>query len=92
MFAKYSKAFIVFPGGFGTLDEFFEALSLIQTHRVEPFPVVLMGSSYWKGMLEWINKFPVERGAIFKSELSIFKVIDDPKEAIQHVKKFYNSK
>jgi len=88
MFAKYSKAFCVFPGGFGTMDELFEGISLIQTHRVEPFPVILVGSEYWKGLIDWINKVPVGQGAILQSELSIFKVIDKPKEAISFINKF----
>jgi len=89
MFAKYSKAFIVFPGGFGTMDEFFEALSLIQTQRVDPFPVILVGSDYWKGLMEWIEKVPVKKGAIFKKELSIFTTIDTPGEIVSRIKNFY---
>jgi len=89
MFSKYSKAFIIFPGGFGTLDEFFEPLSLIQTQRVEPFPVILMGSDYWKGLIKWIEKVPVGEGAILKRELSIFTLIDKPDDAIKFIRKFY---
>jgi len=89
MFAKYSRAFIVFPGGFGTFDELFEALSLIQTKRVEPFPIILVGKSYWKGLLDWIKKNPVKKGAIYKSELSIFKSADTPKGVISLIKNFY---
>lgn len=89
MFAKYSKAFVVFPGGFGTMDEFFEALSLVQTQRVEPFPVILMGSDYWRGLIEWIKKVPVVEGAILKRELSIFTLVDKPGDAIKLIRKFY---
>ena len=89
MFAKYSKAFCVFPGGFGTMDELFEALSLIQTQRVEPFPVILMGRDYWAGLLKWIKEMPVKKGAILQSELSIFAVIDEPKDAVKLIDKFY---
>lgn len=89
MFAKYSKAFVVFPGGFGTLDEFFEAISLIQTQRVEPFPVILMDRSYWKELINWLAKTPVQRGALLKKELSIFKVLDSPEEAVSFIEKFY---
>jgi len=92
MFAKYSNAFVVFPGGFGTLDEFFEALSLIQTKRVDPFPVILMGKRYWAGMMDWLLHSPVKTGAVRESELSIFKLVDKPAEAVKHIKKFYNGK
>jgi len=89
MFAKYSKAFIVFPGGFGTLDEFFEALSLIQTERVDPFPVVLVGSRYWRGMLKWLRDMPLKKGAINKSDMAIFKLADKPPEVLEIIEKFY---
>jgi uncharacterized protein (TIGR00730 family) len=89
MFAKYSKAFVVFPGGFGTMDEFFEALSLIQTGRIDPFPVILIGKDYWKGMIKWIKEVPVAKGAIRKSEFSIFTVLDKPSEVSHYIKKFY---
>jgi len=90
MFAKYSKAFIVFPGGFGTLDELFEALSLIQTHRVERFPVILVGKDYWKDMIKWLKKWPLKKGAVLESELSIFKVIDDPQKVVDFIRNFYS--
>ena len=89
MFAKYSKAFIVFPGGYGTLDELFEALSLIQTQRVDKFPVILAGSDYWTGLLKWIKGTLAKKGAITKSELSIFTVLDKPKEIADFVNDFY---
>lgn len=89
MFAKYSKAFVVFPGGFGTLDEFFEALTLIQTERMERFPVVLVGADYWKGLLEWIKSTMIKENAIDEEDLDIFKVIDDPEEIVGYVNKFY---
>lgn len=90
MFTKYSKAFIVFPGGFGTLDELFEGISLIQTYRIEPFPVILVGKSYWQGMIKWITEVPLAQGAISKSDLSIFTTIDQPKEVVSYIKKFYS--
>ncbi len=90
MFAKYSKAFIVFPGGYGTLDELFEALSLVQTQRIDPFPIVLAGSDYWKGMLKWLKDTVVKSGAVSRSELSIFTVLDTPGEIVDFVKKFYH--
>ena len=89
MFAKYSKAFLVFPGGFGTLDELFESLSLIQTQRVEPFPVILVGRDYWRGLIKWIKEVPTKKGAILKSELSIFTAINKPKEVADFIARFY---
>jgi uncharacterized protein (TIGR00730 family) len=92
MFAKYSKAFVVMPGGFGTLDELFEALSLVQTKRVDPFPIVLVGSAYWKGLLDWIEGFLLKEGAITKSDLSIFTMIDEPRKVVAFIDKFYKKK
>lgn len=89
MFAKYSKAFVVFPGGYGTLDELFEALALIQTERISPFPVILVDRSYWKGMLRWIQNTLLRQGAIDKSDLTIFNVVNTPQEVIAAVNKFY---
>lgn len=89
MFAKYSRAFLVFPGGYGTLDEFFEGIALVQTKRIEPFPIILVGSKYWSGMLSWLEKTVYRSGAIEKSDMGIFAVIDDPQEILDHVKRFY---
>ena len=89
MFAKYSKAFIVFPGGYGTMDELFEALALIQTGRVPPFPVVLAGSRYWEGLLGWIKTKCLAEGTIDKKDLGIFAVLDDPKDIVRCVLDFY---
>ncbi len=91
LFAKYGKAFIVFPGGFGTLDEFFEAAALIQTGRVDPFPVVLVGKSYWKGMLRWIKDTCLKENAIVAKDMEIYKVLDDPEEIVDFVNKFYET-
>lgn len=90
MFAKYSKAFIVFPGGYGTLDEFFEAITLIQTERMERFPVVLAGSDYWTGLIDWIKSTMLKENAIDEADLDLFKVIDDPEEIVGLVNDFYN--
>ncbi len=90
MFAKYSKAFVVLPGGFGTMDEFFEGLSLIQTGRIEPFPVILVGKEYWRGLLQWIKKAPLRTGALLKSELAIFTTIEKPSEILKYITDFYN--
>lgn len=89
MFVKYATAFIIFPGGYGTLDEFFEALTLIQTLRIERFPVILVGSDYWKGLLHWLKKQMRSREYIDKDDLIIFKVIDEPEKVVSYVKEFY---
>lgn len=78
MFVKYSKAFVVFPGGLGTLDELFESLTLIQTAKVQRFPVVLYGSEYWAGLVDWIRATVVAEGALEEEELALFRVTDDP--------------
>ncbi len=78
MFAKYSKAFVVFPGGFGTLDEFSEGITLIQTGRIKQFPVILVGRSYWKGLIDWMKKTLLKNKAIQKRDMEIFKVADTP--------------
>jgi uncharacterized protein (TIGR00730 family) len=85
MFVKYSTAFIVFPGGFGTMDELFEALTLIQTGKVKSFPVILFGRSYWEGMVEWLTRMVVGAGNINASDLTLFHVTDDPEEAVRIV-------
>ena len=89
MFVKYAKAFVIMPGGFGTLDELFESLNLIQTGRIGKFPVILMGKEYWQGMLEWIKNTVLESGTVSKEDLAIFKVTDEPKEVVKIIKKFY---
>jgi len=85
MFVKYSTAFIVFPGGYGTLDELFEALTLIQTGKVSNFPVILFGKSYWQGMIDWLRQTVVGAGNIGASDLNLFHVTDDPREAVRVV-------
>lgn len=85
MFVKYSSAFIVFPGGFGTLDELFEALTLIQTEKIRNFPLVLMGRSYWQPLLEWLRKTVLEAGHIGPEDLELMHVTDDPEDAVQYV-------
>ncbi|TAN59046.1 TIGR00730 family Rossman fold protein [bacterium] len=89
MFVKYAKAFVITPGGYGTLDELFEAINLIQTERIGKFPVVLAGSEYWKGMLDWLKAMVLKRRNISPCELEIFKVIDEPKEIVKYIKSFY---
>ncbi|MCX5705021.1 MAG: TIGR00730 family Rossman fold protein [Candidatus Omnitrophica bacterium] len=89
MFVKYAKAFVIMPGGYGTLDEFFEAINLIQTLRIRKFPVVILGSDYWKGMVEWLKDTVLRDGCISKEDLKIFTVVDTPKEVVKVIKKFY---
>jgi uncharacterized protein (TIGR00730 family) len=82
MFVKYAEAFCIFPGGFGTLDELFEALTLIQTGKVRHFPVVLFGTAYWRGMLDWMKETALQDGKISPEDLTIFTVTDDVDEAV----------
>ncbi len=88
MFVKYAQGFVVMPGGYGTVDEFSEAITLIQTKKTKKFPVVLMGSSYWKKMLEWMTETALEEGCIAKEDLDIFHVCDEPSEAVEIIKEF----
>lgn len=83
MFVKYSNAFIIFPGGFGTLDELFEALTLIQTRKIRNFPVVLYGSDYWQRMIEWIGDTLLPDGKISKSDLTLLHLTDSPTEIVE---------
>lgn len=92
MFVKYAQALIVFPGGFGTLDELFECLTLIQTHKIDPIPVVMVGLEYWKGLYEWMTSKLVAEGYISPEDLKLFRMTDDPVEAVQHVCNFYEKK
>jgi len=85
MFVKYATAFVVFPGGFGTLDELFEALTLIQTGKVKYFPVVLFGRAYWEGLVEWLEARVAGEGKIATEDLKIFNVTDDPEEVVRLV-------
>jgi hypothetical protein len=82
MFVKYSDAFIIMPGGFGTLDELFESLTLIQTGKVRNFPVVLIGHAYWDGLLAWMRDVQMPAGAISQADLDLMRVTDDPVEAV----------
>ncbi|MFC1533345.1 TIGR00730 family Rossman fold protein [Thermodesulfobacteriota bacterium] len=87
MFIKYAVAYIIMPGGFGTLDELFEALTLIQTERIRSFPVILINSEYWKGLIDWVKGTLIKEKAISKSDLDIIQVIDDPEEAVAIIKR-----
>jgi uncharacterized protein (TIGR00730 family) len=89
MFVKYAKAFVILPGGFGTLDELFEALTLIQTRRIEPFPVVLVGKSYWQGLVSWLKSTVLKKQCINSSDLLIFEVVETAQQALEVIEKFY---
>lgn len=90
MFVKYSQGFIVMPGGFGTLDELFEAITLIQTKKIGRFPIVLVGKDFWSGLLDWIKKTLIAQGNISEEDLNLFRVVDSADEAIEHLNKFYS--
>ena len=91
MFIKYSVAFIIFPGGFGTLDELFEALTLIQTGKIYRFPVILFGRYYWAGLLRWLQARVLSEGKISEGDLDLMLVTDDPAEAVQAIISAYKS-
>jgi hypothetical protein len=88
MFVKYAVAYVIMPGGFGTMDELFEALTLIQTRRIKSFPVILMGSEYWKGLLDWLKKTMIRTSMILPEDLDFIEIIDDPDEVVKHIQKF----
>jgi uncharacterized protein (TIGR00730 family) len=89
IFVKYAKAFVIMPGGYGTLDEFTEAVNLIQTQRIAKFPVVLFGTEYWSGLLTWLRERVLKEGNISPKDLAIFTVTDNPKEVVKIIKDFY---
>jgi uncharacterized protein (TIGR00730 family) len=91
MFVKYSLGFIIFPGGFGTLDELFEALTLIQTRKIRNFPVVLFGSAYWNGLLTWIKDFALKEGKISEQDLKLVHLTDSPSEVVKIIINSQNS-
>jgi len=87
MFIKYAMAYIILPGGFGTLDELFEAVTLIQTQRIKPLPVILVNSEYWSGLIEWVKDQMLTNNCISKKDLDILEIMDDPEEIVRYVKK-----
>jgi hypothetical protein len=89
MFLKYAHGFVVMPGGFGTLDEFFEAITLVQTKKTDPFPIVLIGTDYWKGLVDWIKTVLIREKMISSDDLNLFHVTDDPVEAAAIIADFY---
>jgi uncharacterized protein (TIGR00730 family) len=89
MFVKYAKAFVIIPGGFGTMDELLEAVTLIQTERIETFPVIMVGREYWDGFLNWLQEVCLDRGYISQKDMKIFTVVDTPEEVVATVEGFY---
>ena len=87
MFIKYAVAYVILPGGFGTLDEFSEAITLIQTKRIKPFPVILVDKGYWKGLLDWLRKTACPECMIDADDMDIIRVIDEPEEVVRTIKK-----
>jgi uncharacterized protein (TIGR00730 family) len=85
MFVKYAEGFVVLPGGFGTLDELFEALTLVQTQKVTSFPIVLMGRRYWSGLLDWLRESAQEMGTIGPKDVDLLTLTDDVDEALQTI-------
>ena len=90
MFMKYSQGFIVLPGGFGTMDELFEAITLIQTGKIARFPIVLVGSDYWKGLMEWVETHMLEAKNISPEDLNLYRIVDTAEEAVEHIFRFYD--
>ena len=87
MLIKYARAFVVFPGGFGTMDELFEAITLIQTHKMKPFPIILYGSHFWRNLSNWFNDELLSAGLIAEKDLKLFQICDDVEEIVALVKK-----
>ncbi|MGE4266032.1 MAG: TIGR00730 family Rossman fold protein [Deferribacterales bacterium] len=91
MLVKYANAFIILPGGFGTMDEFFEAITLIQTGKIIPFPMILVGTEYWSGLLDWLKNSMLENGFIKKQDLQYIQLVDTPDEVITIVRQFLDT-
>ncbi|UCD60123.1 MAG: TIGR00730 family Rossman fold protein [Flavobacteriaceae bacterium] len=89
MFVKYSQAFVVLPGGFGTLDELFEALTLIQTNKIGKFPIILVGESFWKGLIDWIKGTMLNAGNISETDLDLIRIADTEEEVVEIIDAFY---
>lgn len=90
MFVKYAEAFVIFPGGFGTLDELFEAVTLIQTKKIHHFPIILFDSNYWKGLMDWISQNMLNSGKISPGDEKIFRLVDDTHDVVKIVKESYD--
>ena len=92
MFVKYSQGFVVMPGGFGTLDELFEAITLIQTNKIEKFPIILVGRSFWAGLLDWVKNTLLENGNISEKDLDLLQMADNEEEVVNDINAFYKGK
>jgi hypothetical protein len=90
MFVKYAQGFIVLPGGFGTMDEMFEALTLIQTEKIGKFPIILVGKEYWQGLFDWIRQRVLEENNVSEKDLELFQLVDDADEAVNQINAFYS--
>jgi uncharacterized protein (TIGR00730 family) len=88
MFVKYADAFVIMPGGFGTLDELFESLTLIQTGKIRDFPVVLVGTAYWQGMIDWMRSVQIPAGAVTEADLNLLQLTDDPDEVCEIIRAY----
>ena len=89
MFVKYSQGFVVMPGGFGTLDELFEAITLIQTHKIGKFPIILVGSDFWTGLMDWVKTTMLKMGNISPEDLNLIKIVDTEEEVVEIIDSFY---
>ncbi len=92
MFVKYADAFVIMPGGFGTMDELFESVNLIQTERISKFPVILVGKKYWQGLLDWFSSTVSTNKCIERKDLELFSIVDKPADVVKIIKKFYSRK
>jgi uncharacterized protein (TIGR00730 family) len=92
MFVKYAQAFVIFPGGFGTFDELFESLTLVQTGKIDHFPIILFDSSYWSGLLEWVREQVIKRGHVSGSDLDLVRVCDDIDEVVEIIAESYRTR
>ena len=89
MFVKYSQGFVVMPGGFGTLDELFEAITLIQTHKIGKFPIILVGIEFWTGLMDWVKTTMLKMGNISPEDLNLIKIVDTEEEVVEIIDSFY---
>ncbi|KUG22408.1 hypothetical protein ASZ90_007812 [hydrocarbon metagenome] len=88
MFVKYAVAYVIMPGGFGTMDELFEALTLIQTKKIKAFPLILMGSEYWQGLIDWMKNTMVKDKKILPADMDLIQVVDEPEDVVKLIKKY----
>jgi uncharacterized protein (TIGR00730 family) len=88
MFVKYAVAYVIMPGGFGTMDEFFEALTLIQTRKIKSFPLILMGGEYWHGLIEWLKNTMLQEDKISPADMDLIQIVDEPEEVVKLIKKY----